>query len=56
MNYDSTSDGIEAAAALHIWNRSLEHNMRYMNLVSDGDSSAMNALNECNNGEGPYGK
>ncbi|KAK8372313.1 hypothetical protein O3P69_019807 [Scylla paramamosain] len=47
---------MEAAAAVTMWTRSLEHNMRYMNFVCDGDSSAFRAVKECNNGDGPYGK
>lgn len=56
INYEGTSGGMEAAAALRMWNRSLEHNMRYIHFVSDGDSSAFKAVKECHNGEGPYGK
>ncbi|KAK8372121.1 hypothetical protein O3P69_012721, partial [Scylla paramamosain] len=56
INYEGTSGGMEAAAAVTMWTRSLEHNMRYMNFVCDGDSSAFRAVKECNNGDGPYGK
>ena len=56
INYEGTSGGMEAAAAVTMWNRSLEHNMRYMNFVCDGDSSAFRAVKDINNGEGPYGK
>ncbi|MPC32738.1 hypothetical protein E2C01_026064 [Portunus trituberculatus] len=56
VNYTSTSGGMEAAEALACWNRSLSHNMRYINFISDGDSSAYSCVKLCNEGEGPYGK
>ncbi|MPC10112.1 hypothetical protein E2C01_002740 [Portunus trituberculatus] len=56
MNYEGTSGGMEAAAALRMWGRSLHHNMRYIHFVSDGDSSAFKVVKGSNNGEGPYGK
>lgn len=49
-----TSGGMEAAEALACWNRSLSPNMRYINFISDGDSSAHSCVTSCNNGEGPY--
>ncbi|XP_063873641.1 uncharacterized protein LOC135107567 [Scylla paramamosain] len=56
VNYAGTAGGMEAAEALACWNRSLSHNMRYINFISDGDSSAYSSVTSCNNGEGPYGK
>lgn len=33
LNYEDTSGGMEAAAAIKLWNRSLQHYMRYMHFV-----------------------
>lgn len=38
-----------------IFSRSLEKNVRYSVVISDGDRSAYNALCNMNNDEGPYG-
>ena len=46
MNYEGTSGGMEAASAIRMWNRSLQHKMRYMHFVSDGDSSAFKAVED----------
>ncbi|KAK3883276.1 hypothetical protein Pcinc_012405 [Petrolisthes cinctipes] len=56
VNYTGTSGGMEAAEAVACWNRSLSHEMRYINFIGDGDSSAYSAVISSNNGEGPYGK
>lgn len=52
MNFEGAAGGMEAAEALACWKRSLQHNMRYINFVGDGDSSAYNAVKE----SGVYGE
>ncbi|KAK8399227.1 hypothetical protein O3P69_003387 [Scylla paramamosain] len=56
INYEGSSGGMEAAAAVILWGRSLSHNMRYTTFISDGDSSAFLAVNKMHNNVGPYGK
>ena len=52
INYQGVSGGMEAAEALTCWRRSLQHNMRYIHFVGDGDSSAYKAEKE----SGVYGE
>lgn len=54
-NYEGSSGGMEAAIAVKLFSRSLDKNMRYTVFISDGDSSAYNAVCDMNNGDGPYG-
>lgn len=54
-NYEGSSGGMEAAAAVEMWGRSLNYNMQYETFVSDGDSSAFLAVCAMNEGKGPYG-
>ena len=49
QNYEGPSGGMEKQMALNMWRRSADINaMRYTTLVSDGDSSSFNALQEDN--------
>ncbi|XP_069958714.1 uncharacterized protein [Cherax quadricarinatus] len=50
----SSSSDMEARAAEAIWGRSLTYNMRYLNLISEGDVTPYTVLNNMNNGLGPY--
>ena len=51
-NYSGSSPGMEARGAFVLWNRSLEkHKMRYVTMVSDGDSKAFSSIASSN----PYG-
>lgn len=51
-NYEGTSGGMEAAAAVTIFQRSLEkHGVRYSNFLGDGDSKAYKAVCDSK----PYG-
>lgn len=54
-NYSGSSEGIEAAAAVRLYGRSLEKKLRYHVFISDGDSSAFDPVCNMNDGEGPYG-
>ena len=54
-NYEGTSGGMEPEGAKRIWNRSIDYNLRYVNFISDGDTSTFLELTQMNNGEGPYG-
>lgn len=45
---------MEAAAAMRLFSRSLDMKMRYTVFISDGDSSAYNAVCNMNDGKGPY--
>lgn len=54
-NYEGSSGGMEVSAAIRVWNRSLKHNMRYMHFVSDCDSTAFNAVKDCNDKAVLYG-
>ena len=47
---------MEVAAAVKLWNRSLQYNFRYLNFIGDGDSYAYLAVKASNGGEGPYGE
>ena len=52
QNYEGSSGGMEKQMALNIWKRSeATLAMRYTTMISDGDSSSYNALEE----EKPYG-
>ncbi|KAK8721695.1 hypothetical protein OTU49_012515 [Cherax quadricarinatus] len=53
-NFTGSSGSMEAEAAILIWQRSLESNLRYKTVVCDGDSSTYKGLVELNNGAGPY--
>lgn len=53
-NYEGSSGGMEAAAAMKLFSRSLDNNMRYTVFISDGDSSAYTAVCNMNDGKGPY--
>ncbi|XP_050730167.1 uncharacterized protein LOC127005398 isoform X2 [Eriocheir sinensis] len=55
-NFEGTSLGMKPGAAVRLWQRSLDHNMRYTTYISDGDSIAFNAIKRLNKGEGPYGE
>lgn len=54
-NYTGSSGGMEAAAAVAIFGRSVEKKLRYTVFISDGDSSAYDAICNMNEGKGPYG-
>ena len=43
-NFRGTSGGMEVEAAEILWNRSLERNLRYTTMVSDGDSKSFKHL------------
>ena len=52
-NYEGSSPAMEAAAALDIWKWSEEHlHLRFMEVISDGDSKTIAMLHESE----PYGK
>lgn len=53
-NYDGSSEGMEAAAAVRLWSRSQQHGLRYTTLVGDGESPAYSAVSSMNEGAGPY--
>lgn len=55
-NYDGTSGGMEEKAAVNMWNRSLDHKLRYITFIGDGDASAHKAVTLVNDGAGPYGQ
>ena len=53
INYTGSSGGMEKAAAIDVWQRSeIKNCMRYVTFISDGDSSAYNAVRELS----PYGE
>ena len=53
LNHSYSSPSMEAAAGLILWNRSVSRlNLRYVNMVSDGDSKTMKVLREAQ----PYGE
>lgn len=54
-NYSGSSGGMEAAGAVVLFGRSLEKKLRYTVFISDGDSSAYDAVLKMNDGDGPYG-
>lgn len=56
VNHEGSSASMEAAAAMCLWNRSLSHSLRYVNFISDGDSSSFKAVTALSDGNGPYGK
>ena len=48
-NFNGTSGAMEVEAAERLWTRSIEkHNVRYMTMLSDGDSKAFDALTALN--------
>ncbi len=52
-NFDGSSKAMEQEAAKRIWSRSLKrHNIRYTQMLSDGDSTAFKAVVEAK----PYGE
>lgn len=53
-NYTGSSRGMEAAAAVTLFRRSLAKKLRYRVFISEGDSSAYSAVCMMNDGEGPY--
>ena len=53
-NYDGLAGAMEAEEARRLWERSVNHNFRYITFVGDGDSKAYNAVCEMNDGNGPY--
>ena len=50
MNHLGSSGGMESAAAVMMWERSLSYNLRYMTFISDGDSSAYIAVKNLHDG------
>ena len=53
LNHSHSSPSMEAAAGLILWNRSVSRlNLRYVNVVSDGDSKTIKDLREAQ----PYGE
>ena len=53
-NYNGKSGDMEAECARRIWTRSTQLGLRYTTFISDGDSSAYNAVTNINDGRGPY--
>ena len=43
-NFEGPSPSMETACAKAIWRKSLEYNVQYKYMVSDGDSKAYNAV------------
>lgn len=54
-NYTGSSDGMKAAVAVTVFGRSLDNKPRYVTYISDGDTSAYDAVCTMNDGEEPYG-
>ena len=54
MNFDGKAGAMEKEGALRLWSRSLQHKMKYVTFVGDGDSSAHSAVMALNDGQGPY--
>ena len=53
-NYEGPSSGMEQTAAKAVWERSIpQHNLRYVKMLCDGDSKALNDLNNIHK---PYGE
>ena len=53
LNHSHSSPSMEAAAGLILWKRSVSRlNLRYVNVISDGDSKTMKALRKAK----PYGE
>lgn len=46
----------EVAEAVRMWGRSLDHKLRYINFISDGDSASYANVLKMNDGEGRYGR
>ena len=47
INFEGSSKAMESEAARRMWRRSLtKHNFRYVDMISDGDSSAFKAVSE----------
>ncbi|XP_068214089.1 uncharacterized protein [Palaemon carinicauda] len=55
QNYEGSSGGMEAKSAVKMWGRSKDYKLRYVNMISDGDSSSYASLRAMNGGTGPYG-
>ena len=53
-NYSGSSGAMEVPGAVILWKRSLQHDMRYMNFIGDGDSSAFLTVMVIDAGKGPY--
>lgn len=56
LNYEGSSGGMEEKAAIIMWQRSLDKNLRYLIYIGDGDCSAYNAVCKLNDDKGPYGE
>ncbi|KAK3889622.1 hypothetical protein Pcinc_006388 [Petrolisthes cinctipes] len=54
-NYAGNTTGMETAAAMKLFGRSLDRKLRYKVFISDGDNTTYHALCRMNGGEGPYG-
>ncbi len=53
INHSGSSVAMEVEGALKLWQRSVERlNLRYVNVISDGDSKSIKALQEAQ----PYGE
>ena len=50
-NYSGTSPGMDAKGAVTLWSRSLQHGLRYLTFIGDGDSKAFENVTEAK----PYG-
>ena len=53
INYRGTSGGMEIEAAIRLWKRSLDQNLQYSVMVSDGDANAYKFILTLNNNTGP---
>lgn len=53
-NFDGQATTMETVAATRLWQRSISYKLRYTTFLSDGDSSAYNAVCGLNDGQGPY--
>ena len=38
QNYEGSSGGMEAEAPVELWGKSTSYNLRYTEMISDGDS------------------
>lgn len=54
-NYEGSAASMEAAAAVMLWERSVDSNFRYIRFISDGDSKSFLKVTQMNGGQGPYG-
>jgi len=51
-NYSGSSPGMDAKGAVTLWSRSLQHGLRYLTFIGDGDSKAFDSVTEAK----PYGE